>query len=288
MKPLIICIACTVLLPGLAWAENGSTGLSTTAWVLIWVFAALLTLFLLLRIFATPLLAIPYSLFLALFIGRKSYSAPEEHFEECRLLKENYQQIAEELRALMAAETPIPPLEQVDKVQGLFSRRDGIPWRTFFMKAYGNWVPGNCSKVPFTYGLLKEIPQVTTVMFSVMEPGKHIPGHRGIFNGILRYHLGLIVPEEGSSYLEVKGKRYAWREGEHIMFNDTHYHEAWNNASQARAILLLDIRREKSLPAWLRPINRRVISFFSKIKRVRAAVKNAEMKTEAPAVLQTN
>ena len=287
MKPLFICLACTVFLPGLAIADNGDSGYSTAFWVLFWVFASLLTLFILLRIFAPPLLAIPYSLFLALFIKRNSFSEPEDHFDQARILKENHHLIAQELRELMAAE-PIPPLEEVDKVQGLFSRRDGIPWRTFFLKAYGNWVPANCRKAPITYSLLKEMPEINTVMFSVMEPGKHIPGHRGIFNGILRYHLGLIVPDVEKSYLEVKGKRYHWKEGEHIMFNDTHYHEAWNHASAPRSILLLDVVREKSLPAWLRPINRRVIAFFSKIKRVRAAVQNAEKISHRNRALQTN
>ena len=32
-------------------------------------------------------------------------------------------------------------------------------------------------------------------MFSILEPGKHLPPHRGPYNGVLRLHLGLIVPE---------------------------------------------------------------------------------------------
>jgi len=32
-------------------------------------------------------------------------------------------------------------------------------------------------------------------VFSILSPGKHIPAHRGAWNGILRFHLGLMVPE---------------------------------------------------------------------------------------------
>ena len=29
-------------------------------------------------------------------------------------------------------------------------------------------------------------------MFSILEPGKHLPPHKGPDNGVLRLHLGLI------------------------------------------------------------------------------------------------
>jgi beta-hydroxylase len=34
-----------------------------------------------------------------------------------------------------------------------------------------------------------------TVLVSILEPGKHLPAHRGPYNGVLRLHLGLIVLE---------------------------------------------------------------------------------------------
>ena len=32
-------------------------------------------------------------------------------------------------------------------------------------------------------------------MFSILAPGKHIPPHDGPYKGVLRYHLGLVVPD---------------------------------------------------------------------------------------------
>ena len=38
-------------------------------------------------------------------------------------------------------------------------------------------------------------PGMKTAFFSILAPGKHIPAHRGPFKGVIRYHLGLMVPE---------------------------------------------------------------------------------------------
>ncbi len=47
---------------------------------------------------------------------------------------------------------------------------------------------------PRTAALMREIPGMTTAMFSILSPRKHILDHRGPYKGVLRYHLGLIVP----------------------------------------------------------------------------------------------
>ena len=44
--------------------------------------------------------------------------------------------------------------------------------------------------------LVAGIPNLFQAFFSILEPGKSIPAHEGPYCGYLRYHLGLIVPEE--------------------------------------------------------------------------------------------
>ncbi len=51
-----------------------------------------------------------------------------------------------------------------------------------------------CEMCPRTAALMREIPGMTTAMFSILSPRKHILDHRGPYKGVLRYHLGLIVP----------------------------------------------------------------------------------------------
>ena len=40
---------------------------------------------------------------------------------------------------------------------------------------------------------------MTTAMFSILSPRKHILDHRGPYKGVLRYHLGLIVPKDAEA-----------------------------------------------------------------------------------------
>jgi len=52
----------------------------------------------------------------------------------------------------------------------------------------------NAQRCPETMRLLGRIPGMKTAFFSILSPHKHIPAHRGAFNGILRLHLALLVP----------------------------------------------------------------------------------------------
>ena len=45
----------------------------------------------------------------------------------------------------------------------------------------------------------------TTAYFSILEPGTKIKPHNGVYKGVLRYHLGLIVPS-GDLFIEIDGK----------------------------------------------------------------------------------
>jgi aspartyl/asparaginyl beta-hydroxylase (cupin superfamily) len=52
-------------------------------------------------------------------------------------------------------------------------------------------------------------------------------------------HLPLIVPENCG--FRVGGETRQWRPGQAFAFDDTIEHEAWNNSSEVRAILMLDV-----------------------------------------------
>ena len=78
-------------------------------------------------------------------------------------------------------------------------------------------------------------------MFSILEPGKHLPPHRGPYNGVLRLHLGLIVPEPREQLgIRVDKDVYRWKEGEAVIFDDAYEHEAWNRTPHTRVVLFVD------------------------------------------------
>jgi beta-hydroxylase len=181
------------------------------------------------------------------------------------------------LDEILKNETNVPKFQEVDSIQRFIAARDEVPWRTFIIKAYGKWVEANAAKVPKTTALLKEMPQITTAMFSILDGGKRIPPHFGFFKGVLRYHLGLAVPKDAPCYIVVGGQAYAWQEGEDVLFDDTYKHEVWNKSSQRRAVLFCDLFREKDLPNWVVRLNRKMFHLLSSSKRLSAAIKKAEV-----------
>jgi aspartyl/asparaginyl beta-hydroxylase (cupin superfamily) len=255
-----------------------AVGLVQILAVVGWILLGLALILLLMRLFAPGLLALPYSLFLSLFVKNPPYVNMEKYFPHHKLLQDNWQAIRDEAVQLLEIKESIPTIEQIDPMQRHFSARDQIPWRTYMMKAMGNWIPPNCEKAPVTTGLLREMPEVVTALFSILEGGKHLPGHFGFFRGILRYHLGLVVPMDNPPYLLVKNQKYHWKEGEDVLFDDTYWHEAKNPSDQIRIVLFVDVLRTDTLPAFLRKINLRMFEFFSGIKRVKVAAKRAEVK----------
>ncbi len=97
--------------------------------------------------------------------------------------------------------------------------------------------------------LLEQVPGMMTAFFSILAPGKYIPDHRGPFNGVLRYHLGLKVPEPAEQCRIRVADEYAhWEEGESLLFDDTYRHEVWNDTDGERAVLFMDVRRPLRFP----------------------------------------
>ncbi len=45
--------------------------------------------------------------------------------------------------------------------------------------------------------------------------------HRDPYAGSLRYHLGLITPNDDRCFIDVDGERYSWRDGESVVFDET-------------------------------------------------------------------
>jgi ornithine lipid ester-linked acyl 2-hydroxylase len=83
-----------------------------------------------------------------------------------------------------------------------------------------------------------------------------LPPHRGPYNGVLRLHLGLIVPEPREQLgIRVEKDLYRWKEGEAVVFDDAYEHEAWNRTSHTRVVLFVDFRKPLRFPAnfmnWL-------------------------------------
>lgn len=125
-------------------------------------------------------------------------------------------------------------------------------WKTFLFAGYGVRSERNIAGCPRTWQAIQKIPGMKSAMFSIFEPGKHLPPHRGPYNGVLRLHLGLIVPAERDKLgIRIGGRVCRWIEGEVMIFDDAFEHEAWNHTEQTRVVLFVDFVKPLRFPANL-------------------------------------
>jgi ornithine lipid ester-linked acyl 2-hydroxylase len=174
-------------------------------------------------------------------------------------LESNWLTIRAELNELLQRRDLIPNFQDLSKEQEVLT--GGEQWKTFFFYFYGHAAQRNCERCPQTARLLGSIPGMKTAMFSILAPGKHLPEHRGPYKGVLRYHLGLIVPEPQLCRIRVGNDIRAWQEGKSLIFDDSHQHEVWNDSRFHRTVLFVDFVRP--LPFPLSILNRIMIKKIS-------------------------
>lgn len=192
-------------------------------------------------------------------------------FEWTTLLEENWLTIRKELEGILANHQQFPSLQDIQKEQIVLNQDNN--WKTYFLFGFGLKASKNCEACPVTASLLEQIPDMKTAFFSILSPGKHIPAHKGVFKGLIRSHLGLIIPgKKGDCLMRIDNQKIFWEEGKTVVFDDTYEHEVWNNSNQVRVVLLIDIVRPFKTP--LAAINRGIINIISKSFFVKNAQKN--------------
>jgi beta-hydroxylase len=196
---------------------------------------------------------------------------PAAHFSWTRKVEAFYPAIRGEMLDLLARGDAIPGFEQISADQQKLS--NDRRWKTFFFLGYGERFEDNIARCPATWAAVANIPGLTTAFFSVLEPGKRLPPHRGPYKGVLRYHLGVIIPERAELCgIDVAGEQRQWREGHSLIFDDTFIHSAWNDSGERRIVLFVDFARPLRFPANL--INRVILKLIARSGYVQEAKMN--------------
>jgi ornithine lipid ester-linked acyl 2-hydroxylase len=194
------------------------------------------------------------------FIGGRSLVGDATFFKlDCfpwvKQIEDNWEVIRDELRDVLEDREALPNFQDISKDQ--IEITDDDRWKTYFLYGYGFRSDANCARCPETTRLVEAIPGMTTAMFSILSPRKHILDHRGPYKGVLRYHLGLIVPEDAEACRIRVGDDFRhWREGQSMVFDDTFNHEVWNDTDETRVVLFVDVLRplpqpEATLNRWI-------------------------------------
>jgi len=167
-------------------------------------------------------------------------------FDWVARLESNWTVIRKELDELMQYKDHLPNFQDISQDQSQFTTDD--KWKTYFFYCFGYKSERNCRRCPETTKLIASVPGMKTAFFSILSPHKHIPRHRGIYKGLIRYHLGLIVPQPEGARMQVGGGITHWEEGKSVIFDDTYPHEVWNDVDKERVVLLMDVVRPFPFP----------------------------------------
>jgi beta-hydroxylase len=173
-------------------------------------------------------------------------------FPQLQVLKDHWQEIRAEAVALFGDGKIKPSAQYNDAGFNSFFKTG---WGRFYLKWYDEPQPSALEFCPYTTQLVKDIPGVKAVLFASLPPGARLPRHRDPYSGSLRFHMGLITPNDPACFIEVDGERYHWRDGEAVMFDETFIHYAENATEQNRIILFADIERPMKY-RWARAVNR--------------------------------
>jgi len=157
-------------------------------------------------------------------------------------IEKDWKLIRAELDEVLKDRESLPSFHEITKEVETITTDNN--WKTFFLAGYGIECEENRRRCPNTVKALEKIPGMKTAMFSILSPQKHIPAHRGPYNGVLRYHLGLMVPEPRENCkIRVHDEFYCWAEGEGVIFDDCFDHEVWNDTDGVRVVLFVDVQR---------------------------------------------
>jgi aspartyl/asparaginyl beta-hydroxylase (cupin superfamily) len=163
-------------------------------------------------------------------------------------IESEWRTIRTELDRVLLRKDEIPNVQDLTVDAAAISRDAG--WKIFVLVAYGIKSRPNIELCPETWRIVRQIPGLKTAMFSVFEPGKRLPPHRGPYNGVLRLHLGLLVREPGAGQaIRIGPELRDWQEGRVLIFDDAHEHEAWNETGHPRVVLFVDFVKPLRFPA---------------------------------------
>ena len=185
----------------------------------------------------------------------------KELYPQAKLLQDNWETIRKEALNIMDISHSYA---DIDDMNTDLANHDNKYWKTYVFKYYKGFNIKNCERCPFTAKLLKKLPEINLAMFSILEEGKQLYPHHGPWRGILRIHLGLVVPPS-KPYINVGKKTYSWKEGEIVAFDDTYLHSVNNPIGGGpRIILFIDINRP-DIPKFFHKITQLASNYFNKV-----------------------
>lgn len=179
-------------------------------------------------------------------IGREPFIDPA-HVPGIAILKQNWETIRDEAAEVMREREHIPAFGKISPDHRRIAQTSA--WKSFFFKGYGYDIAANRARCPKTAALIDQVPDVVVAFFSIFELGTHLRDHYGVTKAMLNVHLGLLIPPKTDRCeIRVRDTIRTWTPGEFLIFDETFNHEAWNDSSEPRVVLFLQVMRPMRWP----------------------------------------
>jgi aspartyl/asparaginyl beta-hydroxylase (cupin superfamily) len=158
-------------------------------------------------------------------------------FNELDILKDNWKAIRDEIIDYEKKSGNITGMGSYSPAQTSAPNA----WNTINLMSYMVLYHKEREKFPVLTRLTDQIPSCTTVTISVLSPGSEIKPHYGDTNGVIRAHLGLIVPDPYPVIgMKVGDEERGWADGELLFFTIVCRHSVWSKSDKKRYVLIID------------------------------------------------
>lgn len=115
-------------------------------------------------------------------------------------------------------------------------------WSHIYLMNYLWKFHRNLRRFPFISSVIEQIPNAVYATISVLPPHTDIKPHFGNCNGIVRAHIGLVIPAPAPACaIQVGDEMHGWEEGGLLAFTIVNRHSAWNQSDRRRYIMIIDI-----------------------------------------------
>jgi aspartyl/asparaginyl beta-hydroxylase (cupin superfamily) len=152
-------------------------------------------------------------------LGDKKYFDPYL-IPVAKELEDSFPAIQAELKAILKRYDEFANFQDISPDQTYISNDDR--WRMFFFKAANVNFGRNQEFAPELFKILNRHREVISAYISVLGPRKMLMPHQGPWSGVLRMHLGVVIPGHKECVLINGGEEYHWEEGKVVLFDDTY------------------------------------------------------------------
>jgi len=157
-------------------------------------------------------------------------------FPELAPLKENWKAIRDEVLEFEKKNGPLTGMSSLSHAETY-----GGNWTLIYLMSFSRIIHKNKAMFPVISSVIDQIPSIVFAAISILPPHTEIAPHFGDTNGIVRTHLGLIIPAPYPTIaIKVLEEERGWKEGELLCFINVQKHSVWNRSSERRYLLMVD------------------------------------------------